>query len=88
MLTFLFQDDGDDIWVVVSDGHVERRLQSHAVGFLRQSFLGLQVGVGTLLEELSGQAGQAAATGCMKRALPLQASSIQTLQRLASCYDF
>lgn len=72
MLTFLFQDDRNDIWVVVSYGHVERRLQSHAVSFLRQGLLGLQVGVGALLEQLGGQAGQAAATGRMERALALQ----------------
>lgn len=75
LLTFLFQDDRNDIWVVVSYGHVERRLQSHAVGFLRQGLLGLQVGVGALLEQFGGQAGQAAATRRMKRALALLAGT-------------
>lgn len=74
MLTFLLKDDRDHIWVVVSNGHVEGGLQSHTKSVVRQSLLGLQVGVGPLLEQLCRQACQARATCCMKRALTLKES--------------
>lgn len=32
--TFLLQDDGDHIWVVVSDGHVEGGLHGHTEGVI------------------------------------------------------
>lgn len=72
MLTFLLEDDRHHIWVVVSNGHVEGRLQSHTKGVIRLSLLGLQVGVGPLLEQLCCQARQATATRCMKWALTLK----------------
>lgn len=72
MLTFLLKDDRDYIWVVVSNGHVEWGLRSHTNRVVRQSLLGLQVGVGPLLEQLCCQARQATATRCMKRALTLK----------------
>lgn len=72
MLTFLLEDDRDNIGVVVSNGHVEGGLHSHTKGVIRQSLLGLQVGVGPLLEQLCCQACQATATRCMKRALTLK----------------
>lgn len=55
MPTFLFKDDRDHVWVVVSNGHVERGLRSHTNGVVRQRLLGLQVGVGPLLEQLRRQ---------------------------------
>lgn len=55
ILTFLLQNDRNHIWVVVSDGHVEGGLHSHPERVIGQSFLGLQVGVGTLLEQLTCQ---------------------------------
>lgn len=67
----MLQDDRDDVWVVVNNGHVERGLQSHAMGVVTQSLLGLKVGVGPLLEQLGCQTGQAAPTRCMKGTLPL-----------------
>lgn len=67
MLTFLLKDDRDHIWVIVSNSHVERGLQSHIMGVIRQSLLGLQVGVGPLLKQLCCQVCQATATCCMKR---------------------
>lgn len=70
MLTFLLEDDRDHIWVVVSNGHVEGGLHSQVM--VGQSLLGLQVGIGPLLEQLCCQARQATATRCMKRALTLK----------------
>lgn len=71
MLTFLLKDDRDDIWMVVSDGHVQGALHRHTMGIIGQSLLCLQIGVGPLLKQLCCQACQATATGCMKRALTL-----------------
>lgn len=71
-LTFLLKDDRNHIWVVVSNSHVERGLQSHTKSVIRQSLLGLQVWVGPLLEQLSCQICQATATCCVKRALSLK----------------
>lgn len=70
MLTFLLEDNRDHIWVVVGDGHVKGRLHSDAL-IVRQSLLGLQVGVSPLLEQLCSQARQATAACGMKRALTL-----------------
>lgn len=73
--TFLFQDDGHHIGVVVSDGHVERALEGDALAAfpaLGHSALGLQVGVGPLLEQLGSQAGKATATGCVEWSLTLR----------------
>lgn len=68
----MLEDDRDHIWVVVSNGHVEGGLHSHTKGVVRQSLLGLQVGVGPLLKQLCCQVRQATATCCMKWALTLK----------------
>lgn len=68
----MLKDDRDHIWVVVSNSHVERGLVSHTNGVIRQSLLGLQVGVGPLLEQFCCQVRQARATCCMKWALTLK----------------
>lgn len=81
--TFLLQDDRHHIWVITGDGHVQGCLQIDAVhgagrgrGLLRQrrSFLRLQVWVGTLLQELCREVGQAMPTGCVQRGLSLNRS--------------
>lgn len=78
--TFLLQDDRHHIWVITGDGHVQGCLQIDAVhgagqgrGLLwqRRSFLRLQVRVGTLLQELCREVGQAMPTGCVQRGLSL-----------------
>lgn len=78
--TFLFQDDRHHIWVIIGHGHVQWRLQvdaAHGAGqgrsLLRQrrSFLGLQVGVGTLLQELCSEVSQAMPTGRVQRGFSL-----------------
>lgn len=71
MLTFLLEDDRDHVWVVVSNSHVQGGLKGHIKGVIRQSLLGLQVGVGPLLEQFCCQVRQATATSCVKRALTL-----------------
>lgn len=73
-MTFLLKDDGDHIWVVVGNGHVEGRLRGHAAGVIGQSFLRLQVGIGALLEQLRSEARQATAARRMQRALALKRS--------------
>lgn len=73
--TFLFQDDGHYIGVVVGYGHVERTLEGDAlVTFpaIGHCALGLQVGVGPLLEKLCRQAGQATAAGRVEWSFTLQ----------------
>lgn len=47
--TFLLQYNGNHIWMVVRNGHVEWSLQSHTKSVIRQSLLGLEVGVSPLL---------------------------------------
>lgn len=68
----MLEDDRDHVWVVVSNSHVEGGLQGHIKGVVRERLLGLQVGVGALLEQLCCEARQATATCCVKRALTLE----------------
>lgn len=68
----MLENDGDHVRVVVSDGHMEGGLHSHARGVIRESLLGLQVGVGPLLKQLCRQVGQATAARCVKWTLTLQ----------------
>lgn len=72
----MLKDDGDHIRVVVSDGHVEGGLHGNAAGIVGERFLGLQVGIGPLLEQLCGEACQSAATRRMKRALTLSTGKV------------
>ena len=61
--------------MVVDDGHVEGALEGDALAALPavgHSALGLQVGVGPLLEQLGRQAGQATAAGRVERCLSLR----------------
>lgn len=70
--TFLFEDHRHNIWMVVSDGHVQWGLHRYIAVIIRQRFLGLQVGVSSLLEQLCGQARQTTATRSVKRTLTLK----------------
>ena len=70
-LTFLLEDDGDHVRVVVGDGHVQGALQGQGRGVLSLRLQGLQVGVGPLLEQLRRQAGQTTQTGRVQGGLAL-----------------
>lgn len=73
--------------MIIGDGHVQRGLQVDAVRraagrrslpWWRWGFLRLQVRVGTLLQQLCSEAGQAAAAGCVQRGFSLNGSKRRT----------
>lgn len=73
--TFLFQNDGHHVGVVVDDGHVQGALQPHGPGVAPLVTRGrthcLQVGVSPLLKQFRRQPSQAVAAGCVEWGLTL-----------------
>lgn len=76
--------------MIIGDGHVQWGLQVDAVRRAAggrslprwwRGFLRLQVRVGTLLQQLCSEAGQAAAAGCVQRGFSLNGRKWRTSER-------